>query len=126
MHNELRYHAKKHEISEKLLKEKIKFLHLLPQIIFYYLFLFQKMAKTCMKVKNQNLNQACVVRSNMSSRREVQITKTEKQLPCMLFLSAPNSTCRSFSRQHEEKMGRKQLLFLDCKAKKEYVREKTM
>jgi hypothetical protein len=37
MHNELRYQAKIHAISEKLLKEKIKILHLLPQ---FFLFLF--------------------------------------------------------------------------------------
>jgi hypothetical protein len=35
MHNELRYQAKTHAISEKLLKEKNKILHLLPQIFFF-------------------------------------------------------------------------------------------
>jgi hypothetical protein len=35
MHNELRYQAKRHAISEKLTKEKIKILHLLPHFFFF-------------------------------------------------------------------------------------------
>jgi hypothetical protein len=34
MHNELRYQAKRHAISEKLSKERIIILHLLPQFFF--------------------------------------------------------------------------------------------
>jgi hypothetical protein len=34
MYNELRYQAKKHAISEKLSKENVKFLHLLPHFFF--------------------------------------------------------------------------------------------
>jgi hypothetical protein len=39
MHNELRYQAKTHAISEKLSKERNKVLHLLPN--FYFLFLLK-------------------------------------------------------------------------------------
>jgi hypothetical protein len=35
MHNELRYQAKTHAISEKLSKEKNKVPHLLPQYFFF-------------------------------------------------------------------------------------------
>jgi hypothetical protein len=35
MHNELRYQAKTHVISEKLSKGKNKVPHLLPQILFF-------------------------------------------------------------------------------------------
>jgi hypothetical protein len=35
MHNKLRYQVKTHAIYEKLSKEKIKILHLLPQFFFY-------------------------------------------------------------------------------------------
>jgi hypothetical protein len=37
MHNELRYQAKIHAIFDMPRKEKIKFLHLLPQIFFFNL-----------------------------------------------------------------------------------------
>jgi hypothetical protein len=37
MHNELRYQAKRHEISEKLSKEKIKIMYLLLQFFIFYL-----------------------------------------------------------------------------------------
>jgi hypothetical protein len=73
MQNELRYQAKIRAISKKLAKEKIKISHLLPQFFFFY---YEKnntkTTTTCSKVKNQNLNCACVVRSNMYSQREVQ------------------------------------------------------
>jgi len=46
MHNELRYQAKTHVISEKLSKEKIKILHLLPQFFLFFIFLC-KNNKTC-------------------------------------------------------------------------------
>jgi hypothetical protein len=36
MHNELRYQAKRHAISEKLSKEKIKIMHLLPQFFSFF------------------------------------------------------------------------------------------
>jgi hypothetical protein len=36
MHNELRYQAKTYTISKKLLKEKIKILHLLSQFFFFF------------------------------------------------------------------------------------------
>jgi hypothetical protein len=36
MHNELRYQAKMHTTSAKLLKRKNKILHLLPQLFFNY------------------------------------------------------------------------------------------
>jgi hypothetical protein len=42
MHNELRYQAKRHVISEKLLKEKIKILHFLPHFFFHFFFMFEK------------------------------------------------------------------------------------
>jgi hypothetical protein len=38
MHNDLRYQAKTHTISEKLSKEKIKFCILSPNFYFYFLF----------------------------------------------------------------------------------------
>jgi len=37
MHNELRYQAKTHAISENLSKEKKKVPHLLPQFFFFFL-----------------------------------------------------------------------------------------
>jgi hypothetical protein len=40
MHNELRYQAKRHTISKKLSKEKIKIPHLLPQFLFYFFIFF--------------------------------------------------------------------------------------
>jgi len=36
MHNELRYQAKTHAISENLSKEKKKVPHLLPQFFFFF------------------------------------------------------------------------------------------
>jgi len=45
MHNELRYQAKKHAISEKLSKENIKFLHLMPQLLFFFFMLKNKTEK---------------------------------------------------------------------------------
>jgi hypothetical protein len=40
MHNELRYQAKTHTISEKLSKEKKKKLHLLPQFFIFNFLIF--------------------------------------------------------------------------------------
>jgi hypothetical protein len=37
MHNELRYQAKTHAISEKLSKERNKVPHLLPNFFFFFL-----------------------------------------------------------------------------------------
>jgi hypothetical protein len=42
MQNELRYQEKINTISEKLSKEKIKILHLLPQLLLLLLFYVEK------------------------------------------------------------------------------------
>jgi hypothetical protein len=42
MHNELRYQAKTHTISEKLSKEKIKFCIFSPNFFFFFFFFFKK------------------------------------------------------------------------------------
>jgi len=54
MHNELRYQAKTHAISEKLSKERIKILHLIP--IFFF-FLKTKKHKKKKKKKQQQQQQ---------------------------------------------------------------------
>jgi hypothetical protein len=64
MHNELRYQAKTYTISKKLLKEKIKILHLLSQFFFFFLLKTNKQ-------KNNNLVPVYMVKSNLSSEREV-------------------------------------------------------
>jgi hypothetical protein len=68
MHNDLRYQAKIHTISAKLLKEKIKFCIFSPN----FLFCFVKKIKTCFKGIETKLNLACVARSNLSSWRQDQ------------------------------------------------------
>jgi hypothetical protein len=70
MHNELRYQAKIHTISAKLLKEKRKKKSSSSPPIFF--FLMKKTIKTCSKGQETKLNLACVARSNMSSRRKDQ------------------------------------------------------
>jgi hypothetical protein len=42
MHNELRYQAKTHAISEKLSKERNKVPHLLPNYFFFFLLKIDK------------------------------------------------------------------------------------
>jgi hypothetical protein len=54
MHNELRYQAKTHAISEKLSKERIKILHLIP--IFFFLLKTNKQKKKKKKKNNNNNN----------------------------------------------------------------------
>jgi hypothetical protein len=48
MHNELRYQAKTHAISEKLSKEKNKIPHLHPQFFFVEKKWERKTTKTCL------------------------------------------------------------------------------
>jgi hypothetical protein len=50
MHNQLRYQAKLHTISEKLLKEKNKILHLHPDFFFFF-FNVEKKNKTAKTTK---------------------------------------------------------------------------
>jgi hypothetical protein len=45
MHNELKYQAKTHAISEKLSIGKIKILHLLPFFFFFFLWVKNKIEK---------------------------------------------------------------------------------
>jgi hypothetical protein len=54
MHNELRFQAKIHTISEKLSKEKIKILHLLPQF-FFFLYLQKKQQQKPVMRKRNNI-----------------------------------------------------------------------
>jgi len=65
MHNELRYQAKIHAVSEKLSKKK-KYLHLLSHFFF--------LKKNASTVKKQNKSIMCG-----------KITKTEKQPPDVLL-----------------------------------------
>jgi polysaccharide pyruvyl transferase WcaK-like protein len=78
MHNELRYQAKTHAISEKLSKEKkyIKIPHLLPQFLIF--FLVEKWDREKKKQQrhaygkwNDIYSLACKVKPNMSPWREV-------------------------------------------------------
>jgi hypothetical protein len=52
MHNELRYQAKRHAISENLLKEKIKISASSPPVFFFNVKKKNTHTKTCSKVKN--------------------------------------------------------------------------
>jgi hypothetical protein len=52
MHNELRYQAKTYTISEKLSKEKIKILHLLPQFFFFLYVKKKQQQKHVMRKRN--------------------------------------------------------------------------
>jgi hypothetical protein len=80
MHNELRYQAKTHEISEKLSKEKKKICIFSP--IFFLI-------KTCFKGKETKLNLACVARSNLSSRRNDQNYQYKKAAALRAFSVIP-------------------------------------
>jgi hypothetical protein len=82
MHNELTYQAKTHAISEKLSKNK-NYASSPPIYLFFSL---------CKKNRQKK---------NML----YEFTKTEKQQPGVLFMSSPNSTCRTFSRQQEKIWG---------------------
>jgi len=68
MYNELRYQTKIHIISEKQLK-KIKILHLLP--LLNKSGKTTKTTKTCLHREEDSLVQACKIRANLTSRREV-------------------------------------------------------
>jgi hypothetical protein len=90
MHNELRYQAKTHAISEKLFKKNYAST---PQFFF--------LIKTCFKGKETKLNLACVARSNMSSRRNDQNYQYRKVTARRAFSVIPRSTCIIFSRTRE-------------------------
>jgi hypothetical protein len=61
MYNKLRYQEKRHAISEKLLKEKIKFMHILPH---FFLMLNKKIKKKKKKKKKKKTTtQTCLWRN---------------------------------------------------------------
>jgi hypothetical protein len=74
MHNELRYPAKTHTISEKLSKERNKALHLLPNFFFFFVEKRdkeQKQQRHAYGKGNDIYSLACKVMPNSSSWREV-------------------------------------------------------
>jgi hypothetical protein len=72
MHNELRYHAKTHAISEKLSKERNKVLHLFPNFFFFLLKNNkQKNNKYMLMEKEMTSNPSMQGKPNLSSWREV-------------------------------------------------------
>jgi hypothetical protein len=84
MHNELRYQAKMHVISEKLSKEKIKFYIFSPNL---FIFIFMKNIKHALMVKKLIL--ACMARSNLSLGREVQNYQDRKAATRHAFFIIP-------------------------------------
>jgi hypothetical protein len=113
----MRYHAM-HAIFEKLLREKNKNSATSPLILIYiYIYTFYEkkniITKTCFMVKHQNLNPACVVRSNMSSERVIQNYKDIKAAVRRAVSVIPIKYLQKcFLKTTREYMGIKKIWFL--------------
>jgi len=70
MHNELRYQAKIHTISEKLSKEKNKILHLLPHFFFLKKYKIEKQQRHAMGKKIKS-NPSMIFKNKPILHREV-------------------------------------------------------
>jgi hypothetical protein len=85
MHNEIRYQAKTHAISEKAIKRKKKILHLLPNFLFIFF-----MLKTIKQKNNKDMRMEKEITSCPQGER-FRNTETEKQPPNVLLTVIPKN-----------------------------------
>jgi TPP-dependent indolepyruvate ferredoxin oxidoreductase alpha subunit len=94
MHNELRYQAKIHAISD--MPKKIKFLHLLPQ------FFLKIKIKTCYKGKKTLITLACRKIKPVFKEKGSKLPIQKNSCP-MCFSCLPQIVPATFSQEQQEK-----------------------